>query len=297
MYAANALEQEILKKTVTAGSEGFTLTKELGTVRVHLKKTEDGGTEPVPMTASEMAVVQDITQNAAAVRLLGEKLPELRITYPQTVLSERETDDGRIVSVRRTDAVIEVPEEYVLKHSGQSFYQLLCDECSTQMTELIGVISERLHKYEFRTERMFDLPKSKVLTLRVTGETVESEIWSVILDRIGFLQMQWDSEIIGMTRLLAERLREVLTLDYDGKLTISVQRNDAQQCGEIRIVIPVQEPAETVPEAQQILSPETEDTPEPITDEPAPNHTAEPEEQSDSQETETAPADGETGND
>ena len=224
---ADALERELFSEILTAEDQGFTLTKQLGTVE---SETDTEG-NLLFQPASEARI--QIEANAAAVRLLGERYPALTIKYPQTVISEktvRKDDTEQHFAETRTDAVIDVPEHFVQVHSGAAFRQLMEAEWTEQLTELTNQIAKRLRRHEMRTARMFGSnPDFASAVFRVTEDTAASDIWTVVLSNCGFYPLQWDGEICGMAMLLAQRLKEALAEDCGSLLKISLRREPAQK--------------------------------------------------------------------
>lgn len=223
-----SLASELFSEAIAAADQSFTMRKELGTVT----DRRDAEGNPGPDT-SRTARTQ-IEMNAAAVRMLAERFPELKVTYPQTKVSEktvRTGDTEYTCTESRTDALISVPESFVQVHTGAAFRQLVAAEWTAQFTELTEQIVRRLRKHEIRTARMFGSnPESDAAVFRVTEETVESEIWTVLLTHCGFYPLQWDGEICGMAILLADRLKEALREDCGTLLETAVRRNAKEKC-------------------------------------------------------------------
>ncbi|MBR4201711.1 MAG: hypothetical protein IKQ91_10670 [Oscillospiraceae bacterium] len=226
LFTADSLAAELLNETMLAEGRGFTITKTLGI----LQTTRTGSGDPVP--------VQDVTRteieiNAAAVRLLGERFPMLKITYPQTKLSEKSILTGQdplIITETRTDAVIIVPEEFVQIHCGTAFQKLLQTEWAAQLDDLTAQIVKRLRRHELRTAEMFsDQALSASAAFFLTEDTAESGIWTLPISRCGFLPLQWDGEICGMALLLADRLKMLLADECGSMLEIAVRRDDAKK--------------------------------------------------------------------
>jgi hypothetical protein len=171
-------------------------------------KDENG--ELLPMPHSDART--QIEMNAAAVRMLGERYPDLKIKYPQTVVSEKTVMTGgqkQYFTETRTDAVIQAPDSFVQVHTGAAFRQLLTEEWNEQLSKLTEQIVKRLRRHELRTARMFGgNPDAAAVHFRVTEDTAESDIWTVQLSHCGFYPLQWDGEICGMALLLAEKLKE-----------------------------------------------------------------------------------------
>lgn len=227
MLTTEALSAELMNETMLAADKGFTLTKPLGTLL-----TARAGTG-APYSASPAAARTEIEMNAAAVRMLGTRFPALKITYPQTVISEKTVHTGTepiYYTETRTDAVIEVPEDFVQNHSGTAFRQLLQNDWLPQLGDLTVQIANRLRKHELRTARMFgDDAQAAAASFRLTDDTAESDIWVIPLSRCGFYPLQWDGEICGMALMLAERLKEALAQDCGTLLETAVRRSETKR--------------------------------------------------------------------
>ena len=223
-----SLIEELFSETITAEDQGFTMTKTLGAVT---ERTDADGNLQPDTNRNARTVIE---MNAAAVRLLAARFPELKVTYPRTVVSETTVLAGGKeyhCTETRTDAVICVPESFVQVHTGAAFRQLVAAEWASQFTELTEQIVKRLRKHEMRTARLFGKnPESAAAVFRVTEDTVESEIWTVLLMHCGFYPLQWDGERCGMAMLLAERLREALKADCGSLLETAVRRNTREKC-------------------------------------------------------------------
>lgn len=219
---AEMLQTELFAETIAAGDQGFTLKKELGILEY--ETDADGNLLP----ERNLTVRGEIEQNAAEVRKLTELYPDLKASFPQTVVTEKIVKTGDVeqhFTATRTDAVITVPESFVQVHTGTAFRQLVQNEWTSQFTDLTGQIAKRLRKHEIRTARLFgENPDAAAAVIRVTDETVESEIWTLLLSHCGFYPLQWDGEVCGMAILLAERLKEALAADCGTLLETSVRR-------------------------------------------------------------------------
>ena len=221
------LEEEIRNRALQQNGAGFTVTKELGTVSV--REGEDGSR----VLVAGKAASEEIEHSAEAIRALGKQIPELKITYPQTVLSEeKETrgDASYTVITSRTDAAIEVPESLSAQYSGAEFRRLMASDWSEQTGRLAAEIAANLQKYEFRTERLFGTDDNAATAVfRVTAETAESDIWLLPIDRCGLYPLAWDQEVCGLSVLLAQRLKESLADACKELCSITVRRDPAQQ--------------------------------------------------------------------
>ena len=225
---AQSLAAELLADLMTAEDQGFTIQKPLGSVEYSANEDGTPGKEQNPQARV------DIETNAAAVRMLAERWPELKITYPQTVVSEKTVwtnGEPQHFTELRTDAVICVPELFVQVHSGASFRSLVQEEWRSQLTDLAEHITKRLRRHELRTARMFG-PETDAgaAVFRVKEDTVESDIWRISLSQCGFYPLQWDGEICGMALLLAERLKETLAGDCGTMLETAVRRREEEKC-------------------------------------------------------------------
>ena len=222
------LAAELFSEAISAKDSGFTLTKVLGTAESG--KDENG--ELLPMPHSDART--QIEMNAAAVRMLGERYPDLKIKYPQTVVSEKTVMTGgqkQYFTETRTDAVIQAPDSFVQVHTGAAFRQLLTEEWNEQLSKLTEQIVKRLRRHELRTARMFGgNPDAAAVNFRVTEDTAESDIWTVQLSHCGFYPLQWDGEICGMALLLAEKLKEALADDCGTLPETAVRRDPKQKC-------------------------------------------------------------------
>ncbi len=228
---AQFLTGEIFSEAVKAKDHGFTLTKSLGTVE---HKTDDDGNL---IAAGDSSARLSIEMNAAAVRMLKEQLPELEIRYPQTVVSQKTTttdDVSEHTTEIRTDAVIQVSDEFVLTHTGAAFRQCLEAEWSEQFQQLKEQMISNLRRYEMRTARMFSADLCALtMRFRVSEEMVESDIWTILLANCGLYPLQWDGEVCGMAMLLAEYLKTALADDCDTPPRTSLRRDLQEQCYDV----------------------------------------------------------------
>lgn len=204
-YTTEGLASEIFSEMIRRNGEGFTLIRELGTV------TGQQGAEAV-------------VENAAVFRELADRFPDLKITYPQTVLSEEQ-------ALTRTDAIIQVPEPFSALHCGTAFQQIMHEKWQPQLDELTEEITRRLHRHEFKTARLFSAnPLAGSAAFRVTDETVESDIWTILLESCGLYPLQWDDEITGMALLLCNALKTALAEENREILEVAAERNPAEKC-------------------------------------------------------------------
>ncbi|MBR5722168.1 MAG: hypothetical protein IKX57_00955 [Oscillospiraceae bacterium] len=204
-YTTEGLAAEIFSEMLRRNGEGFTLIREVGTV------TGQHGTEA-------------LVENAAVFRELADRFPDLKITYPQTVLSEADAHT-------RTNAVIQVPEPFSAHHCGTAFQQIMHDKWQPQLDELTAEITRRLRKHEFKTARLFSAnPLAGSASFRVTDETAESDIWAILLESCGLYPLQWDDEITGMALLLCDALKTALAEDGREILEVAAERNPAEKC-------------------------------------------------------------------
>ena len=204
-YTTEELAAEIFSEMLRRNGEGFTLIREIGTVHGQT------GTEK-------------LVENAAVFRELADRFPDLKITYPQTVLSEEN-------AIARTDAVIQVPEPFSAHHCGTAFQQIMHDKWQPQLDELVAEIVGRLRKHEFKTARLFSMnPLAGSAAFRVTDETAESDIWTILLESCGLYPLQWDDEITGMALLLCDALKTALAEENREILEITAERNPAEKC-------------------------------------------------------------------
>lgn len=221
------LEEELRNRALQQNGAGFTVTKALGTVSV--REGGDGSRELIAGRAAS----DEITQAAEAIRALGRQIPELKITYPQTVLSEKQEQHGDTsyqVITSRTDAAIEVPEALSAQYSGAEFRKLMEAEWQEQTERLTAAITARLRRHEFRTARLFGTDKAaSTAVFRLTSETAESDIWLIPIDRCGLYPLVWDHEICGLSVLLAQRLKGTLADACKELCSITVRRDPAQQ--------------------------------------------------------------------
>ena len=204
-YTTEGLVNQIFAEMMQRNGEGFTLIRELGTVRGQVGTVE-------------------LIENAAVFRELADRFPDLKITYPQTVLSEEQ-------GITRTDAVIQVPEPFSALHCGTAFQQLMHDKWQSQFDELVSEIARRLRKHEFKTARLFSAnPLSGSAAFRITDETAESDIWTILLESCGLYPLQWDDEITGMTLLLCDALKAALAEENREILEVTAARNPSEKC-------------------------------------------------------------------
>lgn len=213
------LAEELLTAALTAGGEGFTRTKILGTYTVYSRLT-DGEWQQTGCTS-----LYNIEAAAAQVRKLKERFPDLRITYPQTVISETESGKKRDqrTTIRKAEAVIEVSEAFVQIHSGIALQQILHEKWQPQLDDLTERLEKRLKKHELRSAEMFDirLPEPAAV-FYVTADIAESMIWTIPFADCGLYPLQWDGEICGMAITLADALRGVFPAE---QIRIQVKRD------------------------------------------------------------------------
>ncbi len=207
--STEGLAAELFSEAMRSDGKGFTLTKELGTLQ------SPGNTAELEM-------------NAAAVRGLADRYPDLHITYPQTVLSDEEPDDPDAFRPSRTDAVITVPDAFVEVHCGTAFQQIVQEKFQEPLKELTAQIAKRLQRHEMRTARLFD--KEPAASFRITAETAESEIWTVMLEHCGFYPLQWDGEVCGMALLLKQTLSGAFADNSEEITEITAVRDPKQKC-------------------------------------------------------------------
>lgn len=219
MLTVDTLAEELLTDTLTAGGAGFTCTKILGTYTVYARLT-DGEWVQTACTS-----LHDIQAATAQIRSLKERFPDLQIAYPQTVLSETEsvTDGNQRTTVRKAEAVIDVPESFVQIHSGIALQQILHEKWQPQLDDLTARLEKRLKKHELRSAEMFDirLPEPAAV-FYVTADSAESLIWTIPYTGCGLYPLQWDGEICGMAITLAEALRGVFPAE---QIRIQVKRD------------------------------------------------------------------------
>ncbi|MCQ2407086.1 MAG: hypothetical protein MJ065_00975 [Oscillospiraceae bacterium] len=230
---AQALIAELLSRSLRADAEGFTMTKPLGVTTVSIRA--DG--EPLP---GSLHAAPEIEQNAAAVRIVAQEYPELKITYPQTVISECEDSqsgqDPHTVRRIRTDAHIEVPSEFVRQHNGSDYQELIQKDAAAQLESLCTQICKKIRRHELRTAELFSAAADNLTaSFRITEETVSSDIWMIPLSRYGFYPLLWDTEICGMAVLLSRRLTEIIPAARGTQERIAVTRDDAFQSCSVTI--------------------------------------------------------------
>ena len=207
--STDGLAAELFSEAMRTNGKGFTLTKELGTLHA-----------PGDTTELEM--------NAAAVRGLADRFPDLNITYPRTVLPGEEPDDPDAFCPSRTDAVIIVPDAFVEVHCGTAFQQIVLEKYQEPLRELTAQIAKRLQRHEMKTTRLFG--KEPSASFRITAETAESGIWTVMLEHCGFYPLQWDGEVCGMALLLKQTISEAFA-DCSEEITeITAVRDPKQKC-------------------------------------------------------------------
>lgn len=203
-FTTDQLADELFSELLLQNGKGFTRTKQLGRVQGQHNAAA-------------------LIENAAAVRGLADRYPDLHITYPCTVLSEAE-------NISRTDAVISVPDSFAELHCGIAFQQLMQEKYQQQFEELTAQIVSRLRRHEFKTNRLFGVnPLAGAASFRITEETAESDIWTVLLENCGLYPLQWDSEVCGMALLLRETLPAALAEDGREILEIAVQRMPSEK--------------------------------------------------------------------
>ena len=226
MLTTEMLHKELMARCLDG--KAFTVVKELGRFRSQAVKTAEGWQE------QPLDPIEPIQAAAAEVRKLAEKFPELNITYPQQLLSEQQPvgDDSLRFTLRRTNAVIKVPEEFARLHSGSDFRRLLEDEWSGQVSALTDAVCKMLRKYELRTARMFSAQYDRTsVVMQIARENISTEIWQLPFSRYDLYPLLWDSEVCGMAQLLRDRLRGALKEDCDDSHVLTVLRNEQkQQC-------------------------------------------------------------------
>lgn len=207
--STEGLAAELLAEAMRADGKGFTITKTLGSTQPHGDHT-----------ALEM--------NTAAVRGLGDRYPDLLIDYPQTPHAEPDPEQPDAFVPLHTDAVITVPETFVAVHCGTAFQQIVHEKYQEQLSDLTQQIVGRLRRHEIRTARMFGT--EPVAEIRITAETAESEIWTILLEHCGFYPLQWDGEVCGMAILLQQSLSEAFSDETAALQRINLVRDAKQQC-------------------------------------------------------------------
>lgn len=231
MLTADMLYAELMRGCLDG--KAFTFVRELGQCRTQTVETEDGTAE-TPLDS-----FQPIQDAVAAVKKMLERCPELKATYPQKTVSESYPDgeNGPRITLRQTDAVIEVPEEFAAQHSGKSFVGLLEKDWAEQTDTLVQQIAKRLRRYEIRTAAMFSSAYDRTqITLTVAEEEIRSEIWTYPLEKCGLYPLQWDSEICGMAQFLRDRLDDVLKEDFDHSQVFTILRNETEHYCTLRII-------------------------------------------------------------
>lgn len=219
MLLIDDLAEELLTEVLTAGGEGFTRTKILGTYTVYSRLTAGKWVQ------TACTSLQDIEHATAQMRKLKERFPDLQIAYPQTVLSDMESvaDGSQRTTVRKAEAVITVPEAFVQIHGGIALQQILHEKWQPQLDDLTARIAGRLKKHELRSAEMFDirLPEPAAL-FYVTADSAESAVWTIPYAACGLYPLQWDGEICGMAVTLAEALRGLFPAE---QIRIQVKRD------------------------------------------------------------------------
>lgn len=222
VLTAQMLESELMARCLAG--KAFTMVKELGRYRTQSVRTDDGWEETV--------VARDprIAEGAAEVVRLSVMYPELKITYPQQTLSEYRPveDDALRFGLKRTNAVIEVPESFARQHSGWDFCALLKAEWSDPLASLGEAVCKMLRKCELRTVRMFAEKDARAqIVIEVADEWIRTKIWTVPLEKHGLYPLQWDAEHCGMALALRDLLAEALSAECGESLQITPAR-DAQ---------------------------------------------------------------------
>ena len=228
MLTADALQTELMTRCLSG--KAFTLVKELGRYQTQSVREDAGWQE----TVTDPPAMAQIQAAVSEVRQLAARFPQLHITYPQQLLSEQQPvgDENLRFALRRTNAVIEVPETFARFHGGCDFYALLQNEWQTQTDALTAAVCKRLRKREIRTAEMFGAQYDRTeIQLHICRTEVCTDIWQIALEDHGLYPLQWDSEICGMAQCLADALRAQLKEDCGETLRISLRREEqAEQC-------------------------------------------------------------------
>ncbi|MCQ2416212.1 MAG: hypothetical protein MJ071_00165 [Oscillospiraceae bacterium] len=233
MLNTNSLSETILLKALSAEDDAFELTEVLGTVQVKEQQNEEG-----EWIQTEQTGITGVSQNADAVRGLRNRFPELKITYPQTILSEQtmlsETDTIRLIT-SETKAVIQVPKNFVEMHSGTAFRNIIQSKWQSQLETLVKETARRLERYEMKTARMFGRTDEAFMILRVTEEYVETDIWALSFAQCELHPLQWDGEVCGMAMLLRDALQKEMAERCGDTLQITIQRDTENKNCRIRL--------------------------------------------------------------
>ena len=230
MLKADQLYANIMRGCLDG--KAFTETLTLGQYRT--ETVQDGDSTEERMLDST-AQIQDA---AAEVKKLAERCPELKVKYPQKQVSESQpaVDENSRVTVRQTDAVISVPEDFARLHGGFTFRELLETEWKAQTEALTEEIIRRLRKHEIRTAALFGKPLDRTqIRMKLTADEIATEIWRIPYEKCGLYPLQWDNEICGMAQLLKPRLYDLLKEDCGDSQVISVLRNETEQYAVLRL--------------------------------------------------------------
>lgn len=198
---------ELLTRCITADGNAFTIRKAIGIYRQHFILTEDGWEcDRRTDTTAILARTEQIRQFAAMY-------PELTVTYPHNVLQDdrAHTTETELWVESEATALIAVPESFVLKHGGSDFLALLEEQYPETISALAIAAEKRLLRHEVRTQRMFGKNNTVFpVVCNVTADAVCSEIWTLPLAEHGLRPLQWNGEVCGMARALANKLSESL---------------------------------------------------------------------------------------
>lgn len=224
MQTADQLTAALMQRVIDANGEAFTFETVLGNYETKERQTGEG------WQPTDCSSLNEIAAGTEQVRQLGKRFSSLKITYPQKELSAEHPagNDAERIVLRQSQAVIKVPEDFVLLHSGVLFRRLLSEKWSEQTAELTAEIAANLRRYELRTARMFG--DEIRIRLRIESEFASSDIWMLPLSQFGLFPLGWDAEIVGMASDIADSLRSSLQAECGTNLEVRVRRDEQAQC-------------------------------------------------------------------
>lgn len=213
---ADGILSRIMTCAMRAQDERCGFEIPLGNYPVRYALSEDGGWE---ITDNATGTLLD--ENRAQTERLVSALDGVEARFDDRIAAQERGPQSR-VEHHEVFAVLTLSKDFVSLHSGADFMALLRAEWSEQTNALAEAAAKHLRRHELRTARMFAERAGVPITLRLESGRLESDIWSLPLSRFGLMPLMWDSEVCGMARLLAERLRDLL-----GGAEIMVEREEA----------------------------------------------------------------------
>ena len=227
MLTKEMLTRALVNRMMLSGGKAFTLEQELGRYQKQLVGCGDTWRQ------TGCTSLHQIQAGTALAKQVAEDYPGMELRFPQKLISAMQPVGNESVRTELCAATVQfsVPEKMIRQHTGADFRALLEDKWQTQTAELTQAAAKLLRKYELRTLRLFGrVPDGRPLQIRVTSEHAATEIWTLPLARCGFYPLLWDSEVSGLSLLLADTLTALLRPEIGEKFRICVTREEQAQC-------------------------------------------------------------------